>query len=56
MGFFFYFLKTSTGVMKNKLEFYSEACFKDTDVPKRSLESCRLCLALLNLSLLCTTA
>lgn len=34
--------------MKNKLEFYSEACFKDTDVPKSSLELCRLCLALFN--------
>lgn len=32
--------------MKNKLEFYSEACFKDIDVPKSSLEICRLCLAL----------
>lgn len=32
--------------MKNKLEFNSEACFKDIDVPKSSLEICRLCLAL----------
>lgn len=42
--------------MKNKLEFHSEARFKDMDVPKSSLETCRLCLALFKSVFLCTTA
>ena len=28
--------------MKNKLEFYSEACFKEIDVPKTSLKNLQI--------------
>lgn len=36
--------------MKKKLEFHSEACFKDVDVPKSSLKTADFALHFLNLS------
>lgn len=43
--------------MKNKLEFHSEACFKEVDVPKNNKQifpfPCKSCLALFKSVFLC---
>lgn len=42
--------------MKNELEFHSEACFKEVDVPKNNINipfPCKSCLALFKSVFLC---
>lgn len=57
--FFFFFFERDfeTGIMKNKLEFHSEACFKEVDVPKNNKQifpfPCKSCLALFKSVFLC---
>lgn len=51
--FFLFERDFETGIMKNKLEFHSEACFKEVDVPKNNKYSpspANLALHFLNLS------
>lgn len=56
-SFFFFERDFETGIMKNKLEFHSEACFKEVDVPKNNKQifpfPCKSCLALFKSVFLC---
>lgn len=54
--FFFFERDFKTGIMKNELEFHSEACFKEVDVPKNNINipfPCKSCLALFKSVFLC---